>query len=229
MTTSGEPRRPFQLQQNTGPGTFINGDNHGTIEMVDAKTKSVLDKISKEAPRLGDLLKTALRDGVISPHIALSLSEAAYNINHRTAEMLYEASLSINHRTAELIYEASLSINPGAAQQIYDASKVLTSDLGDRVSNAASIFASHPQQLRDANDEMRQVLAGIQTLAEVVDRAPIFERSAQAVLGATENLAMASSRVRPRPRSGSFLWGFFLGALLVVVALGFHAYSTRVV
>lgn len=50
-----EPQRHITEQHNHGDGAFVGGDNHGEIhiEAVDAKTKALLRKVSKDSPALG--------------------------------------------------------------------------------------------------------------------------------------------------------------------------------
>ena len=54
MGNSAPEHEPPREQHNHGAGTFIGGDNHGGIhlEMVDAKTKALLAKMTKQSPTL---------------------------------------------------------------------------------------------------------------------------------------------------------------------------------
>ncbi|WKU07464.1 hypothetical protein [Micromonospora sp. HUAS LYJ1] len=188
--------------------------------MVDSKTKAVLDKISHDAPKLGTLLTKALRDGVISPDTALALSAAAHNINADVAEALWAASRSINVDVAEMLIVSSNSINMEVASTI---------------SRAAGDLERIPEGLRNIAAEMREITAEMHTAAQeirellgAVQAHGDFDSSISAILGASENLAMAASRVAPQPKPGRFLLGIFVGVLLVVVALGFYAHGGKV-
>lgn len=54
-----EPERHITEQHNHGDGAFVGRDNHGEIriEAVDAKTKALLRKISKDSPPWPSCLK----------------------------------------------------------------------------------------------------------------------------------------------------------------------------
>jgi hypothetical protein len=205
-----EPR-PVQ-QTNSGPGTFVAGHNFGHIGTIDAKTKAVLEKVAKQAPGLARLLDRALRDGVISPDLAISLSAAARNINEEVAISLWEASRRLNHDVAE-----SLNLS----------SQKLNSEVANEISVSVDALQQLPEQLRLATAELRTVAQEIRDLADAVLRLGTLEGSTNALLGASENLAMASSRVVPQEKRGRFLWGVLLGVILVVLALAFYAFGTK--
>ena len=103
----------------------------------------------------------------------------------------------------------------------------LNVELGDQMSSAADTLSAQPEKLREQGGELRVIIDEIGQLVRTVSMAADFDRSAQAILGATENLAMASGRVTPQSRTVPFLWGFFFGAVLVAISMGLFAYSTR--
>ncbi|WNI31270.1 hypothetical protein [Streptomyces sp. ITFR-6] len=104
-----EPERHITEQHNHGDGAFVGRDNHGEIriEAVDAKTKALLRKISKDSPALAELLEEALDDGVISPDTASLLALAARSINEDVAYTLMRASHSINEDVAGQVSHAA--------------------------------------------------------------------------------------------------------------------------
>jgi hypothetical protein len=110
VVSSAEFQAPRE-QHNHGSGTFIGGGNFGHIEMVDARTKAVLEKLSKDAPDLGRLLSKALRDGVISPDTVFALEHAARNINADVADALLVAGRNINEDVAGSLRYAGNRIN----------------------------------------------------------------------------------------------------------------------
>ncbi|MGP3922475.1 hypothetical protein [Streptomyces sp. 8N616] len=125
--TVPEPERHITEQHNHGDGAFVGGDNHGEIriEAVDAKTKALLRKISKDSPALAQLLEEALDDGVISPDTASLLALAARSINEDVAHTLWQAAQRINEDVAALLTRASYSINEDVAGQVSHAADTL--------------------------------------------------------------------------------------------------------
>lgn len=212
MVEADPPWEIPSIQTNSGSGSIVNGHNFGRIETMDAKTKAVLEKLSSDAPDLALLLKKSLREGMISPDVARSLSIAARNINEDVAEALWAASRKINHEVAEMLLAASHRINPQVASKI---------------SLAADELDKLPQRLEQNIAEMRAVARQVEELSSIVHAYGNFDNNISAILGASENLAMAANQVAPQPKPGRFLLGFFLGALLVVASLGFFAYSTK--
>ncbi|MET8231877.1 hypothetical protein ABZS77_14530 [Micromonospora sp. NPDC005298] len=215
MVASNQEWETPSSQTVSGSGSIVNGHNYGRIEMVDSKTKAVLDKISHDAPKLGVLLTRALRDGVISPDTAMALSAAAHNINADVAEALWAASRSINFDVADMLMASSRNINM---------------EVASTVSGAAADLENLPHKLQEIASEMRGITAEMRTAAQeitalsgVVLEYGNFDGSISNILGASENLAMAASRVAPQPKRGRFLLGVLVGVLLVVVALGFQA------
>ncbi|MEW2145526.1 hypothetical protein AB0869_22195 [Micromonospora vinacea] len=186
---------------------------------MDAKTKAVLAKISSDAPELGSLLKQALRDGVISPDTAMSLSMAARNINEDVAEALWAASRNINYDVAEMLSISAHSINPQVASKI---------------SQAADNLDDIPRRLEQITAEMRAVACEVEKVSKIVLGYGNFDSNISAIhgaseniRGASENLAMAASQVAPQPKPGRFLWGVLCGVLLVVAALALAAFGPK--
>jgi hypothetical protein len=111
MVASHPGQRGPREQHNHGPGTFVGRDNYGPIEMVDTKTKAVLEKLSREAPALGRLLSNALRDGIISPDTVSALEFAARSINDDVANSLRIAGRNINEDVASSLRCAGENIS----------------------------------------------------------------------------------------------------------------------
>ncbi|MEU4553516.1 hypothetical protein [Micromonospora violae] len=212
MVESDPPWELPSIQTNSGPGSIVNGHNYGRIETMDTKTKAVLEKISSDAPKLGSLLKQALRDGVISPDTAMSLSMAARNINEDVAEALWAASRNINYEVAEMLSTSAHSINPQVASKI---------------SQAADDLDDIPRRLEQITAEMRAVARQVEELSRIVLAHGNFDSNISAILGASENLAMAANQVAPQPKPGRFLWGFLFGVVLVVAALALAAFGPK--
>jgi len=136
VATSPEDEPPRQ-QINTGPGTFVGRDNNTyNFEMVDEKTKSVLRKLSKEAPALAKLLDEALRDGVIPRDAVYAIELAARNINADVAEALLIAGQNINEDVAEHLVIAARSLNEEAVERIA-SNKFELSAIADKLEQAA--------------------------------------------------------------------------------------------
>jgi hypothetical protein len=113
--TGPRPEQPsLTLQNNYGSGTLIGRDNYGRIEIMDAETKAVLSKLSKEAPALGRLLSKALQDGIISPEVAFALGTVTRSINEDVASLLLTASRSINEDIAGLLHQTGRDIEETA-------------------------------------------------------------------------------------------------------------------
>ncbi|MET7820033.1 hypothetical protein [Micromonospora zamorensis] len=212
MAESDPPWEIPSIQTNSGSGSIVNGHNFGRIETMDAKTKAVLEKLSSDAPDLALLLKRALRDGMISPDIAMSLGIAARNINEDVAQALWAASRKINHEVAEMLMAASRSINP---------------EVASKISRAVDHLDGVPQRLEQITAEMKTVAHQVGELSGIVHAYGNFDGNISAIQEASENLAMAASQVAPQPKPGRFLWGVLCGVLLVVAALALAAFGPR--
>jgi hypothetical protein len=193
-------------QKNTGSGTFVGRHNFGKIEMVDAKTKAVLDKLSIEAPALADLLSKALRDGLISPDTAFALEMAARNINGDVAEALYTAGRNINQDVAEALMCAGQNINEHVARQITTAA----------------------DQLEWVASQLNQAQVTVQSLSTVAREVGDLDTTVQALEAASQNIAMAASAVSNDDWSWhSFRWGRFWCFIGIAGLLALFAYATR--
>ncbi|GIG85114.1 hypothetical protein [Plantactinospora endophytica] len=208
--TASTPDHGPRDQHNHSSGIFVGRDLN--IETLDAKTKALLAKLSKDAPALANLLATALRDGVISPDVAFALGAAARSINEDVASLLYRASRCINEDVAHMLRRAGESINPEVAQQISTASTTLEqalrefTDLTGRIRSATS-------SLRNTSSEIRE-----------------WERVADAMDVAAQNMAYAAQAQESSTVGWSwksFGWGagvclFAIITILVLWTAGVH-------
>ena len=94
--------------------------------MVDAKTKALSAKMTRQSPTLAKLLTKALEEGVISPDVVASLESAARNINEDVAFQLGHAARDINEDVARSLMYADERINPTVAQQLASAAESLS-------------------------------------------------------------------------------------------------------
>lgn len=204
MTVSQSGGAPIYRQTNSGPGTFVGGNNYGKIEVVDGKTRAVLDRLSIEAPALAKLLSQALRDGLISPNTAFALEMAARNINGDVVEALYVAGRNINHDVAQILMHAGNSINGHVAEQITSAA----------------------HRLEVVARQLDQTQVTVQNLSRVVGELSDLDETADALDGVSQNLVMATSRVPNGNWSwNSFRWGMFCCFISVVCLLALYAYA----
>jgi hypothetical protein len=137
-------------QHNHGPGTFIGRDNYGPIsyEMLDRQTRSMLAKLSKEAPPLAALLTKALRDGIISPDVANALMLAVRNINEDVANALMLAGRNINEDVADMLMLAGRNINADVAEKFVRVNQ----ELSDTARDLDTIKSSLNEAVRQANE-----------------------------------------------------------------------------
>ncbi|MET8964062.1 hypothetical protein ABZX69_32105 [Streptomyces sp. NPDC004074] len=140
------PDRKVFEQHNHGPGAFVAGDNHGhigpRIEMLDAKTKAYLGRLSKDAPGLATLLRKALREGVISPDVADQLMLAARSINEDVAHSLQDASRRINWDVAALMSHAAEDLGKASARLNPDEMSKVVSRFEDGLENLERLASS---------------------------------------------------------------------------------------
>ncbi len=106
MTASEGDKVPSQ--HNHGTGIFISGDNFG--DMVDEKTKALLEKMAKQSPKLAKLLEQAFQDGFISPEAVAGMERAARSINEDVAVSLQTAAKNINEDVAFVLADAARKI-----------------------------------------------------------------------------------------------------------------------
>lgn len=219
----------------------MGGDNHGEIhiEAVDAKTKALLRKVSKDSPALARLLEEALDDGVISPDVAGLLAVAARSINEDVAAMLTRASYSINEDVAGMLTRASYSINEDVAGQVshaaetFDkASKQLDLDEFRRIVSRAEGAISSGSGVVDLKGlvvRLETSLSALERLARDVESL----QSRDKPLGRIEEIGNAlngvagriEATVTPPPpeilpdhkaRVVAFLWGLGIGAAFIL-------------
>ncbi|MGW4896074.1 hypothetical protein ACWEQL_28045 [Kitasatospora sp. NPDC004240] len=237
-----EPQRYITEQHNHGGGAFVGGDNHGEIriEAVDAKTKALLRKISKDSPALLQLLEEALGDGIISLETAGLLAIAARSINEDVAVMLTRASYSINEDVAGMLTRAGYNINEDVAGQIshaadtFDkASKQLNLEEFDRIaSRAESAISTGSGAIVDLEGLVVRLEASLRAL-EYLARDIASLQSRERPLGRIEEIGNAlngvagriEATVTPPPpqilpdhkaRVVAFLWGLGIGAVFIL-------------
>jgi hypothetical protein len=126
MTDSGR-EGPLE-QHNHSSGTFIGGNNYAPIrnELLDPRTKATLAKLSEDAPELANILKKALRDGIISSDVVAALQSAVRNINEDVANALLIAGRNINEDVADALLTAGTNINADVAMQFVRVNEDLT-------------------------------------------------------------------------------------------------------
>ncbi|MFJ9124825.1 hypothetical protein ACIRJS_12110 [Streptomyces sp. NPDC102340] len=154
--TEKEPSSPEKKvveQHNHGSGAFVAGHNNGSIriEQLDAKTKSYLARISKDAPALGKMLRRALQEGAISPD---------------TANQLMFATRSINEDVANSLWQASQRLNEDVAFSLSDSSRRLNEDVAFQMSQAAHDLDVASKRLRadDFSRDITRLESGLQDL-----------------------------------------------------------------
>ncbi|MFI9630442.1 hypothetical protein [Streptomyces sp. NPDC052042] len=240
MTSSvPEPERHVTEQHNHGDGAFVGGDNHGEIriEAVDAKTKALLRKVSKDSPALAELLEEALDDGLISPDTASLLALAAGSINEDVAHSLSRAAQSINEDVAALLTRASHSINEDVAGQLshaadtFDkASKQLDlNELSRVVSRFEETVSSQGRDdLGGLVTRLEGSLSSLDQLVRDMDRLqnrdkPLgrVEEIGTALNGVAERIEATVTPPPPeilpdhRARAVAFFWGLGIGAAFI--------------
>ncbi|WFB09926.1 hypothetical protein LRS74_24960 [Streptomyces sp. LX-29] len=190
--------------------------------MVDAKTKALLAKMTKQNPALARLLTKALEDGVISPDVAASLGRAARNINEDVAYELGRAGRNINADVASSLMSAGESINPTVARQLTDAAETLSEA-------AKRLDFDDLRRLVDRFEGVHSSLAGVTGHMDRLQSRGPFSRLDHI----TDALNSAAERVErtvapPPPKIiidrkaqwHSFLWGAGAGAALVAYLVG---------
>lgn len=234
-----EPERHIAEQHNHGDGAFVGRDNHGEIriEAVDAKTKALLRKISKDSPALAELLEEALDDGVISPDTASLLALAARSINEDVAHTLMRASHSINEDVAALLMRASHSINEDVAGQVSHAA-----DTFDKVSKQLdlnelnrvvgrfedTVSSRGRDDLNGLVTRLEGSLSSLDQLVRDMDRLqnrdkPLgrMEEIGTALNGVAERIEATVTPPPPqilpdhRARAIAFFWGLGIGAAFI--------------
>ncbi|MFB6577121.1 hypothetical protein ACFCYC_06675 [Streptomyces sp. NPDC056402] len=236
-----EPHRQTFEQHNHGDGAFVGRDNHGEIriEAVDAKTKALLRKISKDSPALARLLEEAMDDGVISSDAAGLLALAARSINEDVATMLTHASRSINEDVAGTLMHASFSINEDVAGQVSHAADTFDKatqriDLTEfnrivgRIEgvvssgNAAVDLESLVARLEGSLSSLERLVRDVERLQNGDKPLGRIEAIANALNGAAGRIEATVTPPPPevlpdhKARAVAFLWGLGIGALFIL-------------
>lgn len=202
MTDSHPGGEPTYRQINNGSGTFIGGDNYGTVQTLDAKTKAILDKLSIEAPDLAKLLRKALQDGLISRDIASALEMTARNINWDVAEALYTAGRNINSDVADQLHFAGRSINP---------------DVAEHMRSTVGRFEEVVKKLGRVEGIAQNIASAAQHVDEIEDAATALARAAQ----------NATVETKPDWSWRSFRWGMFWCFIAILALLLAYSHATK--
>ena len=155
-----------RAQHNYGPGTFVGRDNYGPIQTLDSVTKTALQKLSREAPALADLLTRALRDGVISPDLVRALERATWAINEDVASALWHASERINEDVASSLFHSSERINEDVARRIDFSAEKLEATVKSLNAAVNSLDSTHPTSVPD---RLARILEELQTEGERIE------------------------------------------------------------
>lgn len=197
MGASGqdEPRQ----QTFHGPGSF-GGDNKGVINnvLLDDKTKATLAKLSKDAPELANILKTALRDGVISPDVVTALQSAVQNINHDVADRLWFAAQKINEDVADRLWYAGQNINEEVASKFVRVKNELNEtafNLEQTLSSlrTATAQSSSPQRALNPHSELKPTRVVTGSSRHTVGSTTLTSSQSTGKLGLRFNLICCSS------------------------------------
>ncbi|MGW3012038.1 hypothetical protein ACWC9R_24865 [Streptomyces sp. NPDC001219] len=224
------PDRKIVEQHNHGSGAFVGGDNNGQIriEMLDAKTKQYLGRMSKEAPGLAALLRKALREGMISPDVANSLAMAARSINEDVAHALWDASRSINWDVAELISRAGNDINHGvvtrlseAAEELRKVSQRLNPDDFSKVITRFEGGLETLERLTLKIDQLQSLPREIERLQKPDQPFGRIEQIGTVLSGVAERIEATVTPPPPRlivdrkAQRSAFVWGLVIGMVFI--------------
>ena len=197
-------------QNNYGSGPLIGRDNYGDIryETLDPKTKVALNRLSKDAPDLAQLLARALRDGVISPEAVAALENAVRYINEDVANSLQIAGRNINEDVASMLYSAGQCINADVANQI-DRTGTDLNEVADRLD---SILRSFKNTISIAGQTISSSGTG---LAAGID-------SQFPELDGHSNTSLYSRFAVWKIKAQSFVLGAVAGAVIIAILIGEH-------
>ncbi|MGP3967899.1 hypothetical protein [Streptomyces sp. 6N223] len=234
MTATDPDKEDRREQHNYGPGTFIGGDNYGSVEMLDASTKALLAKMTKQAPALAKLLGKALRDGVISPDAARALLIATRNINEDVAHSLTLAARNINEDVAHSLAITSQSINTNVAETLRAASDDINPAVADSISEAARELTAAMRGFH--LDDVQNVVTRYESASGVasgafkkLDRLHNLSSLADRLEGLVGSLASAAKRIEktitPPPPEIIIDWKKTWYAFLLGVVVGLVAFS----
>jgi hypothetical protein len=193
-------------QHNSGSGIFIGRDNHGLIrnELLDPKTKTMLAKLSKDAPELASILKKALRDGVISPDAVAALESAVRSINMDVAEALLLAGGNINEDVADQLMYAGRNINT----EVVDKFVKVKEELSDTARELDDVLRSLHETVGQVNGMQGGSDPGYQS------------KPAGTVTGTAQRTAQVVTRPSPMGISN---WKFRLKLIFWSFGVGFAA------
>ncbi|MER6101123.1 hypothetical protein ABT115_01935 [Streptomyces sp. NPDC001832] len=229
MESSNSDQNSLREQHNHGSGTFIGGDNHGGIhfEMLDANTKSLLVKMTKQSPPLARLLTRALEDGVISPDIVDSLAKAARSINEDVAQQLEYAARNINEDVAGILGYAARNINEDVAQSLAVTGDKINPAVAQQLSEAAHSLSKFDTRFETTNLQKvaTRFEAAKDSLTEVAARLDRLQndnrlsRTSDILDNAAERMERLVTPPPPaiivdrKAQIHSFLWGVGAGAI----------------
>lgn len=148
------------IQNNTGSGAFVGGNNYGPIHAIDPKTSAVLASLAEEAPGLAELMRRALREGLVSPDAVYALEIAARNINADVAEALLIAGRNINEDVA-----GTLRITGARIENGVNSLPQLTTELAE----AASAFGGRGSSVSGPIDQLESVLVALERQADRIE------------------------------------------------------------
>ncbi|WP_433462718.1 hypothetical protein [Spirillospora sp. CA-128828] len=199
-----DSKQPRIEQHNHGSGAFIARDNYGTINTIDATTKKILSKLSKEAPALAELLQKALQDGVVSSDVVFALEHAARSINEDVAHALLVAGNSINEDVASNLLHASRQINE--AEGLTQAITRIEYALGEFERVATVLNGMTPPSGR--NDLLSRLESTLRSIGDHADR-----------IEGTVQPPPAQMVVNWKVTMWAFGVGFMLGVVLLAYAI----------
>jgi hypothetical protein len=195
-------------QHNNGAGTFVGGHNFGSIEIVDAKTSSAIQKVSKQAPQVAALLTRALDDGLIDPETAQMLAGAARNINEDVAGWIAEASRNINEDVAGWLMEAGRNINEDVAGKLSHTASEMT--------EAATRLERVVASMHEAAERLRSSKANV---AEWTRTAAEMEHAAQELAMANQVMGLEQAGMCWNSFRKGTITGFALSLILAVAVI----------
>jgi hypothetical protein len=192
-----------------GPGSF-GGDNKGVVNnkvLVDPKTRATLEKLSKDAPVLADILKKALDDGFISPETVAVLQSVVWRINEDTIDALMTVGRNLDEDAVDALRTAGENINGEVANTLVAASVNIKKDMEKLqfLTNSLRDAIGQLSQERRINPGRRSGPAG-------------------AVPGAVEVMARSPrSAVKWRLKILLIGWSLGVGVLLGAILFSCHA------
>lgn len=198
MTTLEDGAIPEQ--HNHGSGTLIGRDNYGSIEVMDPKTKALLEKMTKQAPALGRLLNKALQDGMISPDTVATLERAAWSINEDVVNTLAIATRNLNEDVANSLHAAADKIDSDAIRRIENAASTID-NTANQINSAVSMLDNAAAQIAKVEfaDDIQQLNSISSVLAKQASRV-------KRVVTPPPPVEVTNRR--------AIIWAFFIGVVL---------------